>query len=192
MRYLEDGFSQGLMSQQPVVDRAIRAYIDRRLAGGDLAGYTVRLAFTDFLYLRHLRDKLGRALGDDTPPGFSDPRNIQLLGAVLEAAKRRTSAWSGTLVFVYLPGAPGHPTQSDQQWAKEQVLARARGLGVPVFDLSADFLAHPDPASMFVIPDLESHYDEDGYRYVAERVLGALPGALAAAQRGGLSSPVAR
>jgi hypothetical protein len=184
MRYLGDGFSQNLMARQPALNDAIRDYFDRGMAEDDLARHSVSFTFTDVLFLRNLRNKLAQAIGNEMRPTFDDRARFELLGEVLAAAKRRTEAWSGRLVLVYLPTrwtSLPESMQAKQARSRARVLATVRSLDIPVIDVSADFRAHPDPASLFVFPEM-GHYNERGYRFVADRVLTRLS-AMASAER---------
>lgn len=181
--YLADGFAQNLIARQSIADKAIREYLADATAR-HVTESSERPSFDDVLFLRNLRDRLKLALAGSLAPRLDEQANLALLRDVLTTAKRRVEAWDGTLVFVYLPSVwthLGEPKQPRQSRLRERVLATARALGLPVIDVSADFLAHPDPVSLFVLPEMETHYNERGYRLVAEKVLDRLPAVIPAA-----------
>jgi lysophospholipase L1-like esterase len=190
--YLFDGFTQNLIARQSTADQAVREHMAEAMARRAAEG-SGRPAVEDLLFLRHLRDRLKLALTGTLAPSFDEEANLALLRRVLATANNRVEAWDGTLVFVYLPSVWTHMQQTRQprqSRLRERVLATARAVGMPVIDVSADFLAHPDPASLFVLPDREAHYNERGYRLVADRVLDRLPAILPALEpRGGPAPP---
>ena len=57
--------------------------------------------------------------------------------------------------------------------AHDQVVSLAMDLGLPVIDITKAFDAHPDPLSLFPFR-MFGHYNEDGYKLVAETVLKSL------------------
>jgi lysophospholipase L1-like esterase len=189
--YLRDGFTQNLMARQPSVDKAIREYFADGAARRS-AERPAQLDVEDVLFLRNLRDRLRLALTGSLALDFDEEASLALLRDVLAAARSRVEGWDGTLVFVYLPSVWTHLPEADQprqSRLRERVLQMARAAGVPVIDVSADFLAHPDPASLFVSADREAHYNERGYRLVAEKLLARLPRVVPGADSGGRPTP---
>jgi hypothetical protein len=53
-------------------------------------------------------------------------------------------------------------------------LAAAANAGLPIIDLHPIFAAQKDPLGLFPPFPLQSHYNEQGNRVVAETVLGSL------------------
>jgi hypothetical protein len=159
------------------VDRAVHEYFADAAARPTAEGLA-RLKVDDVLFLRNLRDRLRLTLTGSLRPSFDEEANLALLRDVLATAKSRVERWDGTLVFVYLPSVWTHlpePKQPRQARLRERVLETARTIGIPIIDLSTAFLAHPEPGSLFVDTEREAHYNERGYRLVAEKVLDRLP-----------------
>ena len=49
-----------------------------------------------------------------------------------------------------------------------------KDLNIPFIDLTNDFLNHPDPLSLFPLRMLEAHYNHDGYKLVANKLINTI------------------
>jgi hypothetical protein len=178
VRYLEDGFHQGLAEQQAELDTALRDYYDSWLAEDTARLARGRVELSDWFALRATRTLLGLTFSD--PSTFAPmPEEIELFQNILTKANRTVDGWGGRIVFVYLPAWSATPRQIGaravaglETATRDQVLSIARGLGLPVVDLAPDFAAHADPAALFACQGC--HYSAAGYRLAAQRVLAAL------------------
>lgn len=106
-------------------------------------------------------------------------------GTILEEAKRSVEAWGGELYFVYLPdgtrykddpldqGTCGGGRFTPSVESHDRVLRIVTSVGLPIIDMNEVFDSHPDPLSLFPFR-MRAHYNEDGYRLVAETVLAAI------------------
>ena len=177
-RYLEDGFRQGLVEKQAAIDRALDQYLELQLRPSLQRRRGVSASVADALALRDLRLRLGLVFAD--PSVAATDKEIALFRTVLAKAQRTVRGWGGTLHFVYLPAR----TPRSIGWeaaihiaaaARARTLSVARELGLPVIDVEAAFLAHPDPESLFACP--ECHYTVAGYRLAADTILAELDGA---------------
>jgi hypothetical protein len=191
MRYMEGEFSQGLLTRQAEIDRALGAYVESAMAKSakrledQLVGITrkpkdIRWLGTlplQAIKLGSIRSRLGLVSGDLCSPGV-DPRTasateLDLFRSVLLRAQEAVQAWGGTLYFVFLPEWPRYASPQQANPNREQVLAVARSLGLPVIDIHPVFQAHPDPLTLFPFRQ-DGHYAEAGHRVVAEEVLRAI------------------
>jgi lysophospholipase L1-like esterase len=181
VRYLEDGFRQGLIEQQVALDAALEAYdadwLSKRVAR--LASHSVSAG--DIFTLRATRARLGL--------GFSDPftfapteEEFELFGRILVTARRTVGGWNGELHFAYLPAWSGPPRQIGaravaglEAQTRGRVLSIARAAGLPIIDVAPAFGEHPDPESLFACPGC--HYSAAGYQFAADVVLAALEAA---------------
>jgi len=178
MSYLREGFSQGLMRRRDELARRFRAYM-----GGELEAAMARvddpyLALMDFLKLFYLRETFGLdpvALGMGARVTEAE---LDLLGRVLAEARRAVEAWGGRFVFVFMPDAPRYFAVADNSHIRErvrnQVLAVARNLGLPVIDVHAAIRALPVDArrGLYVYPG--SHFNAKGYALAARAIAAGL------------------
>lgn len=195
LRYVEDGFTQGLLARQAEIDHILVAYVEREMARNldklaelsdptrDTLRWLLSLPFQT-IKLSTIRTRLGLVSGEVCEgatiqdPRAATPAEIDLFRAVLTKAQATVQTWGGTLYFVFLPGWERH---AGPRWAdpnREQVLAVVKELGLHLIDLHPVFQMHPDPPSLFPFR-LEGHYTEEGHHLVAEEVLRVLEGHLA-------------
>ena len=167
VRYLEDGFSLGLMGRQAEIDELLKGYVANRL---EARTQTRRLRRTLLLIvkLKALRVRLGL----DLPARRLSP----LFADVLSQARDLTASWGGVLTFVYLPDwmRYGGDIRGRDPEHRERVLSVVEELEIPVIDLHEVFAAHPDPLSLFPFR-IQGHYTSDGYALVADVLRRHLP-----------------
>lgn len=190
VRYLEDGFSQGLLARQTEIDHTLAAYVEGemekrrdRLAELDDPAHDTfkRLLSLPFqtIKLGTIRTRLGLVSGEMCAGGtIQDPRaatpaELDLFRTILAKARATVEAWGGRLYFVFLPAWEHYGDPRLYSPNRERVLAVVQELGLPLIDLHPVFQAHPDPLSLFPFR-IEGHYTEEGHRLVAEEVLRTL------------------
>jgi hypothetical protein len=176
-RYLEDGFSQGLLRRQEAIDGALDAYLEDLRLSPELRPSLARSA-PDVLALRELRSRVGLVFA--APYAIAPTEEeYALFATVLQRARQTVAGWGGTLRFVYLPA--GEPRWHVARTAEAAVaagvrartLALVRGLSIPVIDVEAAFAREPDAEALFACP--QCHYTAAGYRHAADAILAALP-----------------
>jgi hypothetical protein len=183
MRYLEDGFTQGLRDRQAEVDRALVDFVEREKAweqGNRLASLRNRRGMVgqlvDFAKLPVLRTRIG-LLGStnyEQSATMAKAKDLTMFRRILSQAKATTASWGGTLYFVYLPNWGRFVSQ--RSWGHfvdglhDNVLNVAQELEIPIIDVLPVFEARPEPMALFPFR-APGHYTEDGHRLVAEEVL---------------------
>lgn len=182
VRYLEDGFSQGLLARQAALDRALDRYIGEALPDFLRRNRSspVRVV-VDTLLLRHLRSRLLLGAQELLAPGRGYPdfmtpeENYQLFERILVAARTMAQAQGSALYFVYLPARAelfGRKESRDLAEARRRrVLALVRDMGLPLIDVREEFESHGGP-ELFVCE--RCHYSPEGYQRAAQKVLGVL------------------
>ena len=174
MRYLQPGFSQNLMQQQPRIDalarREIAVRLERKLKQNNepswfgiaqLSGiHAILKRFYSQLVAPHLW-KLGIGTAD-----------LELLQHVLGRAKMDAEAWGGEIYFVYLPhwkrfGIPQTPQHGAPY--KDQVLEIVETLGFPIIDFTTDVEQSGDPLGYFPFR-MEGHYVEHAFVELSEKI----------------------
>jgi hypothetical protein len=186
MRYLEDGFSQGLAGRQDEIDRALVGYIDgqaalerERRGVSEATRDAVVPKVLAVMKLAALRRSVGLVYGTDSEEQEAladlEGPTLSLFSEILSQVRNHVSAWGGTVSLVYLPSRERYeavdPGAASRQRTK--VLRLADDLDIPVVDLVPVFAAHRDPLSLFPFRK-HWHYNDDGHRLVAEAVLDAI------------------
>ena len=169
-RYLETDFRQGLRSKQAVIDRGWRSFVDRTLAAPEeipREGRTLRSR----LGLRELRYRVLSLVKWDEGCILTGMSTPTLFGRILRDAKRHVDLWQGDLYFVYLPNSYKRLNVT----CHDQVVSIVNNIGIPIIDLADVIGDYPDLASLYPsgLPQ-GTHYNEDGYRLIAEAVLEAI------------------
>lgn len=176
-RYLEDGFSQGLLQRQEAIDAALDAYVERHLRSSPDQPGLGRYA-PDLLALRGLRSRVGLVFSEPYA-GAPTEDEYGLFVTILQDARKTVAGWGGTLRFVYLPAGnrKWHVARSAEAavaaGVRARTLALVRGLSIPVIDVEAAFARQPDVQALFACT--ECHYTAAGYRVAADAILAALP-----------------
>ena len=184
MSYLEGPFHQELLDLQPEIDEALEDYVaaeidqvrDSRLPDEGRGGAEIRTAMQTVVFLGNLRRRLGLAYGAlDGPEDHRvvSDETLDLLTEVFTVAKATVASWGGDIYLVYVPERqrytdPG--TAELDETTRERTLRLARDLDIPVIDIHSAIQAHDDPLSLFPFRR-RGHFNEHGYRLVAESVL---------------------
>jgi hypothetical protein len=189
MSYLGNGFAQGLLERQYDIDQALTGDIERQtalerskqVATQEKSSKLIN-EFPTFIKLNALRAKLGmvrreaaRELEALSELELSDLEpDLKLLRDILSKAKGRIESWGGRLYFVYLPSWQRYAKHPEiVVKARREVFALVSGLGITIIDGHSAFQAHHDPLSLFPFRG-RSHYNQEGHRVVAEKVLNTL------------------
>ena len=178
-RYLEPGFSQHLEQHAAELGEEMRRRYDSRLAQEPVAGSSSWvIGIVKLRSSRRLFNSV-RVRPPRTAPEESADQ-VPLLRRVLVEAKRTVEGWGGSLHFVYLPDLPLVDREISPA-NHDRVLALAAEVGLDIIDLFPDFQKHPSPHSLFpyeegrhLVRTLGLHYNADGHRLVARRVLETL------------------
>jgi len=177
MRYMQDGFSQGLMGRQGEIDHALSAYVKiqqaKKVSEPHNRPHSALARMRDIVKLTGLRMQLGMVYGRSTAEMETvSEANVSLFHDILGRAKQRVGAWGGQIYFIYLPGWDRYvragPGIGGQQRA--QILSRVNSLGLSLVDVLPAFAAQADPLSLFPF-QRSGHYNEKGHRLVANEVL---------------------
>ena len=178
-RYLEPGFSQQLQEHAAVLGSEMRRRYDSKLAQEPVAvSSSWVMGIVRLRSSRRLINSVRIRPPQNAPVESGD--QLPLLRRILIEAKRTVEGWGGSLHFVYLPDLPLVDGESDQA-NHDRVLALAAEVGLDIIDLFPDFKKHPSPRSLFpyeegrhLVRTLGLHYNADGHRLVARRVLETL------------------
>jgi hypothetical protein len=186
MRYLEDHFKQNLVDRQPEIDQALLKYSERQMSKElgrqekeALNVHVISTQLVNIAKLSTLREKMGLVLGASPQDSVATKTKMALFRTILLDAKKTAADSGATLYFVYLPpweryANPELASQTDHRY-RDWVLTLVKSLDIPTIDIDPAFQAQKDPLSLFSFRRF-GHYNEEGHRVVAEKVLGAISG----------------
>jgi len=169
MRYLNEAFTQNLRTKQPIMDEKAQSFVDSRLIEKESLeseGFSnPRASLKRGVKLTKLRSALGLTYSGKT---LVSP---DLFRRIISKAKSTTESWGGQFHLVYLPHWDryrGVPWRGSGQFdsVREEILTIAESCDISVVDIFEELAKHPNPSSLYAI-----HFNEDGYRVVAEAVI---------------------
>ncbi len=165
MQYMEDEFSQNLISRQKE--------IDAMLVQAQLQAREKMLVKSRWMRLYAIRNALGfdriNYDYDDVDVDF----DYSLFANILTKAKAGVESRGSKLYFVYLPQYKRYKkvVLNDKFRKKSEVIDLVKGLDIPVIDIHQEVFAnHPDPLSLFPLRS-DGHYTADGYREVTKAIV---------------------
>lgn len=182
--YLEPGYHLDMVSNQADIDRGIEASVKLAIAKQDTGdsswgipswGYIFNRVQLDSLRLRTVRAFQGGDCG-----GSYDDTWV-LFDRILREAKHDVSSWAGEIYFVYLPMFGRYSDMPGCSFAhapphaqfRHQILSVAEAAGLKIIDATPAFDAHPDSLGLWEFR-LHGHYNEEGYKLVADTVLDSI------------------
>lgn len=192
-QYLMPGFSQNLAARQGEIDAVLKPFLQERLVRevarearsfGDVLVEHLTLG----ALRREMRLAQDRKLRPPPPtePALADYDRARALDRktfekALTQARQLVESWGGTLTLVVIPDARmfgGYRETGDgvePELYVAQLAASVRALGVSVVDLRAALAASPKPLEKYaVMHGYYGHFDEAGYRFAAQALLGKL------------------
>jgi len=173
VRYLEPGFSQGLIRRQDEVDAAVRHLSPPIRAAGDraLKAEMSRARAERFRRVPKL-DQVRQQLGPRHKENVAHP-DLSLFSAALQAARVATDAWGGRLLVVVMPEYGLLLGQRPEQVRYESVMRLLHEQALPVIDGAALFRSQEDPTRLFAL-GAGGHPDAQGHALIAKQVLAEL------------------
>jgi hypothetical protein len=198
-QYLKAGFHQGLTGIQEEIDQALIAFVENEKSAQaakqtrqveEESGAVDWDGFLHIVKLSELRDRAGLVFGsrpeDEARLADLHGPTTALFRDLLSQATGLARKGGGTLVFIYLPSWSRYANRIDAEGQKrDEVLAIARELKIPVVDVHRLFESHADPLSLFPFQS-PGHYNEEGNRLVAQEVLAEVERIFAEARRAAL------
>ena len=163
MQYMEDEFSQNLISRQKE--------IDAMLVQAQLQAREKMLVKSRWMRLYAIRNSLFIDRINYDYDNFDV--DYSLFTKILTKAKAGVELWGGKLYFVYLPQYKRYKkvVLNDKFRKKSEVIDLVKGLDIPVIDTHQEIFAnHPDPLVLFPFRTA-GHYNAEGYHKVAEAIV---------------------
>jgi hypothetical protein len=173
MKYLNEDFSQSLLTKQSEIDQRLKIYIqsaEKDLQEGILSTKKDSekfLTFKKIIRLQILRDKmaLDRGLNFGIDPLFEK---------ILVRARDLVNKNEGILYFVYLPDKERYSNKkvkNDSYLQRSQVIELVNNLNIPIIDIHEEFFKKQvDPVDFFA-HRIYGHYSPDGYHRISEAIV---------------------
>ena len=173
LRYINEDFSQNLISKQNELDIKLKKYIkleEEKLINDSLTEkkeYEDFLAFSKIIRLQIIRDKmsLDRGLDFGIDPLFSQ---------ILLSAKNLINTWGGKMYFIYLPDKERYANQKikdDNYLKRSQIIELVNDLNIPLIDIHKDFFMQQDDPISFFAHRIYGHYSSDGYHEISKTIV---------------------
>ena len=179
MNYLTPGFRQGLTDHQTAIDQGLKVNIERELFDKGSEAREKR-SIRRIVTLWNLRVKINKwARGNNGQTCGVSRGSMDLFNQILTEARDIVVGRGGELYFVYLPRWSRYADSNERCGAgnnaanlelHNQVVSMAQDTGLKVIDITKAFDAQADPTSLWWF-GVDGHYNEDGYKLIAETVL---------------------
>lgn len=187
--FFDTTFSQNLQNRQSEIDSLIKATIEQEESDylSRNRQHTLVRKVRDFLFLTQTRASLWKLIAVSRQHSkFRAHRQLGNFQKILIQAKDLVSSWGGTLYFVYLTHGYNYAPQprvvqeelrnGGVEWVADNIAQRGRVLEaakkaeIPLIDTQLVFLSHEDPMALFPLRYWWGHYNESGYRLVADQI----------------------
>jgi len=167
MRYLKGDYSQNLMDKQSDVDQIWKKYIEKQKLIKQEPNKLIEIVgfVKNNLKLSNLRFVV-------INPNLKHlvPENIFThFQQVIGEAKRTVESWGGELYFVYLPSFSRYKYNKD--FHRFKILEIVERQKVPIIDIHEEFGSVENPLIYFPYEEVTAHYNELGYKTVAQKVV---------------------
>ena len=162
MQYMDEGFSQNLISRQKEIDALLLQAREKML---------VKSRWMRLFAIRNALgiDRINYGVGDDVDVDF----DYSLFANILTKAKAGVESSGSKLYFIYLPQYQRYNkvVSHDKFRKKSEVIDLVKGLDIPVIDTHQEIFAnHPDPLALFPYRG-GGHYNAEGYSEVAKAIV---------------------
>jgi lysophospholipase L1-like esterase len=181
MAYLAPGFSQNLIERADDVTRTLIPYLDDHMQDALSRIDNPYQDMIEHVTLHQLRDRLGI---DPISLGFVHKNTdamLTLFDQIIGEAKRTVGAWDGKLSVVYIPDQARFYAGGGQDPVRDHIREKVRdavvGHGLAFIDLDPVVERPENGTSLWYSP--WSHFNEKGYRVLAQEVERDLGGAIA-------------
>ena len=164
-RYLKGDYRQNLMDKQSDIDQVLKKYIEKQKFIKQEPNKLIEIAkfVKNSLKLSNLRLVIYAHL-------HFVPENIYThFQQVITEAKRTVESWGGELYFVYLPSFRGYKYNRD--YHRFEILEIVERQKVSIIDIHEEFGSVDNPFIYFPYEDCSAHYNELGYKTVAQKVV---------------------
>lgn len=167
IRYLEDGFQQGLARRQEEIDRMVGSYLEASLQSRQKRPPISGLAsLAEYVRLKAVRSFIVDAMTAREVAGRKKPYTA--FEKILKKARERVEAWGGTLLFLYFPSY-GDVTGVGGS-IRKKTLQVVNEVGLTIIDPTEVMRNRPNPKKLFPF-GLPGHYNAEGYAVVADLLI---------------------
>jgi hypothetical protein len=164
-RYLKGDYRQNLMDKQSDIDQVLKKYIEKQKFIKQEPNKLIEIAgfVENSLKLSNLRLVINFNLN------FVPEYIYTHFQQVISEAKRTVESWGGELYFVYLPSFSSYKYNID--FHRFEILGIVERLKVPIIDIHEEFGSVDNPLIYFPYEECLAHYNESGYKIVAQKVI---------------------
>ncbi|MFA5059061.1 MAG: hypothetical protein WC676_00340 [Candidatus Omnitrophota bacterium] len=167
--YLDPTFTQNLYFAQSEIDKAYEG-INSFVKDARQSDHMIYQRWLQLLLLRKTQERLVEGIAELKnwkQKGQILREDYKALRQALTIERDKTTSWGGDFIFVYLP-VPFMSYLSDH----DAVMAIVRDLSIPAIDLSESFRKIKNPLEIY--PKKGAHFNERGYKIVADGIIDAL------------------
>jgi hypothetical protein len=166
MRYLKGNYRQNLMDKQSDVDQIWKKYIEKQKFIKQESNKLIEIA--GFVKSNLKLSNLRIVINANFNPFFAE-KIYTHFQQVISEAKRTTKSWGGELHFVYLPSSSRYKCNKD--FHRSKIIEIVERQKVPIIDIYEEFGSVENPLIYFPHEELLCHYNELGYKIVAQKVV---------------------
>jgi len=168
IRYLKGDYHQNLMDKQSDVDQIWKKYIEKqkKLIKQEpnklieIAGFVKNNLKLSNLRFVVINPNLKHLVPENIFTHFQQ---------VISEANRTVESWGGELYFVYLPSFSRYKYNKD--FHRSKILEIVERQKVPIIDIHEEFGSVESPLIYFPYEEVTAHYNELGYKTVAQKVV---------------------
>jgi len=161
--YVDEDFTQKLITKQLDIDDSLNQYLSNRVRsiGDEKNGNP----FKEILRLQRIT-----ALLNIKPTKYSSTRVLTKLEKILLKVKTVTDTWGGSVYFVYLPEWSRYASNwKDSEKYRGDVLRIATSVGFEIVDMDESIRKLDDPLAIFPFKK-PGHYNESGYQLLGNAI----------------------
>jgi hypothetical protein len=181
-RYLNPEYRQGLRFRQAAIDARLESIAEAQRKeslerDASKNAFASKVPFWDYFMLYELRlfitQTYWQRLHVAEAQRVDEKADLAMLEDVLRLVRDSASTWRGHVLFVYVPEYLRFKGDDSAEPHRTAVLDMVRRLRIPLADIYPILMNKGDPLSLYPFR-LPNHFNEDGYRELAEALLTAI------------------
>jgi hypothetical protein len=166
LKYLSSDYSQGLIEKNDLLDNFWDEFNEQRITEAKFIKYK------NFITLSKIRGFLGLSVSTNNEYLNNDNTESQnqwiLLEQIFKQAKVVTEEVGGKFYVVNLATKPEYGKGLSQTDAMlKKIMLKLR---IPIIDMKKHLASYDNPAELFYLNQIGEHYNEKGYKLVADLI----------------------
>jgi hypothetical protein len=170
LKYLSGDFSQGLIEKNDYLDNFWDGFNEQRVSEAKFIKYK------NFITLSKIREHLNLSVSSSTMANneYLNKHAIELqnqwilLEQIFKQAKTVTEKSGGKFYLVALATKPAYGKDLSQRYDLMKKLMEK--LHIPIIDIKKHLESYDNPAELFYLNQIGEHYNEKGYKLVADLI----------------------